>query len=267
MPELAEVEYFRRTWAQAEGGRIIDVHALLEKRIFREIKDSRFPEILIGARFNQSERKGKQLCFRFGGNYWLGLHMGMTGRALYLKDSKAEQKYAYLTLFLERGERLIFQDPRLFGKVLFSEGKVAPLWWSEIADELTSDKFTPERLNAFLMRRSRSPIKTVLLMQEGFPGIGNWMADEILWRSRIAPTVLAGSIGKKERSILFASIQAVCSDALRVIADGWKTPPDSWLFNHRWSDGGICPKTKKPLVREKINGRTACWSPHWQINQ
>lgn len=265
MPELAEVEYFRRIWARAEGARVVDAVAQMEKRIFRAIEDARFPQVLVGKRFKGSERKGKQLCFRFGRDYWLGLHMGMTGRTLYCQDPQAEYKYAYLTLYLEKGERLIFQDPRLFGKVLFSSGRDHPSWWSEMPDELTSDQFTLEQMNAFLMRRSRSPIKTVLLMQEGFPGIGNWMADEILWRSRIAPSVLAGSIAEPQRSALYASIRAVCFDALRVIADGWQKPPDDWLFNHRWSDGGICPKTQQALVREKINGRTACWSPHWQI--
>lgn len=265
MPELAEVEYFRRIWARAEGALIVDVAAQMNKRIFRAIDDASFPEVLVGARFKSSERKGKQLCFRFGSNYWLGLHMGMTGRTHYCCDPQSEYKYAYLTLFLEKGERLIFEDPRLFGKVLFSIGRFDPPWWSGIPDELTSDQYTLDRMNAFLQRRSRSPIKTVLLMQEGFPGIGNWMADEILWRSRIAPIVLAGSIAEAERRALYASIRAVCSDALRVIADGWKTPPDDWLFNHRWTDGELCPKTQQALVREKINGRTTCWSPHWQV--
>lgn len=267
MPELAEVEYFRRIWAQAEGSRVIDVSVQIEKRIFREIEDARFPKVLIDSRLNGSERKGKQLCFRFGRDYWLGLHLGMTGRTLYCCDPKAQHKYAYLTLYLERNERLIFQDPRLFGKVLFSSGRTRPSWWSVIPEELTSEHFTLDRMSAFLSRRARSPIKTVLLMQEAFPGIGNWMADEILWRSRIAPTVLAGSIAEPERTALYTSIRSVCLDALRVIADGWNRPPDDWLFNHRWTDGGVCPKTQQPLVREKINGRTACWSPHWQIHQ
>jgi formamidopyrimidine-DNA glycosylase len=37
--------------------------------------------------------------------------------------------------------------------------------------------------------------------------------------------------------------------------------PKSWLFWHRWEDGGKCPRTKSPLVREEVGGRTTCWSP------
>ena len=37
--------------------------------------------------------------------------------------------------------------------------------------------------------------------------------------------------------------------------------PKTWLFLHRWEDGGRCPKTKKLLHREEVGGRTTCWSP------
>ena len=38
-------------------------------------------------------------------------------------------------------------------------------------------------------------------------------------------------------------------------------PPKTWLFRHRWKDGGLCPHTGVPLLREEIGGRTTCWSP------
>jgi formamidopyrimidine-DNA glycosylase len=59
-------------------------------------------------------------------------------------------------------------------------------------------------------------------------------------------------------------LQEVCRDAMRVIAPDWSRPPEDWLFNHRWRDGGICPRTGRPLQREPIGGRTTCWSPAWQ---
>ena len=264
MPELAEVEFFRRVWEPAEGLKVIGATANLEKRIFRKVKSKSFPKCLVGTHLRNSFRKGKQLCFVFDESHWLGLHMGMTGKLRYSNDPAEEFKYNYLTIFLENDHRLIFQDPRLFGKVLFEHSKEVPTWWAEMPLELTDASYKFTQMNSFLEKRSRSPIKSVLLMQEGFPGIGNWMADEILWRSRIAPFVKVSNIALSRRKDLYHATKEVCMDALEVIADGWKRPPDTWLFNHRWSDGGNCPKTKKPLIREKINGRTACWSPAWQ---
>ena len=101
-------------------------------------------------------------------------------------------------------------------------------------------------------------------MQQAFPGVGNWMADEILWRSRIHPKILAGNLNTYKRKMLYRRTQEVSRDALKVIGSDWNTPPDNWLFNHRWKDGGSCPQTGAPLKREKIGGRTTCWSPKWQ---
>ncbi len=265
MPELAEVEYFKRVWSPAENTKVTEVMARLDKRIFREIKGAQSLNCLNGSTFSQSFRKGKQLCFLFDQDKWLGLHMGMTGKLKISEEPDEAFKYGYLILFLEDGRRLIFEDPRLFGKVLFSQGSRAPDWWAKLPDEILSDSFTFQSMNTFLERRPRSLIKPLLLEQSVFPGIGNWMADEILWRSQIAPFVRVAEIDPDKREELYSVIREVCVDSLEVIADGWKKPPNSWLFNHRWKDNGICPKTKQVLKREKIGGRTACWSPDWQV--
>ena len=106
-------------------------------------------------------------------------------------------------------------------------------------------------------------------MQERFPGIGNWMADEILWRAAIHPRRLAGSLSVAETRGLYRECRKVCRRALETIAGkGRRAPPSlnahiprTWLFWHRWEDGGRCPRSKKLLVREEIGGRTTCWSP------
>jgi len=111
------------------------------------------------------------------------------------------------------------------------------------------------------------------LMQERFPGIGNWMADEILWRAAIHPAQPAGSLTPAEINTLYREIRTVCRNALNAIAGrGDLLPhdlnvgiPDTWLFNHRWRDGGRCPRTKQPLERADIGGRTTCWSPSRQV--
>ncbi len=110
-------------------------------------------------------------------------------------------------------------------------------------------------------------------MQDRFPGIGNWMADEILWRAQIHPAQPAGSLTPSETKTLYREIRTVCRNAMtRIAGQGDLIPhdlnvgiPDSWLFNHRWRDGGTCPRTKVPLERADIGGRTSCWSPARQI--
>jgi len=169
-------------------------------------------------------------------------------------------------LVLDQTERcLVFADFRMFGRVQFTTGTAAPDWWTDIAPAILSPAFTVKAVAAFLQRRARTAIKPVLLMQECFPGIGNWMADEILWRAGIHPKRRAGDLSPEEIKGLHREIRWVVDRALKLLgsAEGPELPdpPTTWLFRHRWEDGGKCPKTGAPLVREQVGGRTTCWSP------
>jgi formamidopyrimidine-DNA glycosylase len=269
MPELAEAEFYRKRWdLAAKGQTIVGVHTHDGKKLLRGIPLARFKRALTGARFLSSTAAAKQMLFRFSGDIWLGIHLGMSGELSVGPADYVTRKHDHLALRTRR-QTLVFSDPRMFGRIQFHHGKEAPAWWTKIAPAILSPAFTVEAVVSFLQRRARTPIKAVLLMQERFPGIGNWMADEILWRAAIHPRRLAGSLSPTEVRQLWRECRAVCRLALRTIAGvGGKLPPDlnvhipdSWLFNHRWEDGGRCPKTKRPLMREEIGGRTTCWSP------
>ena len=277
MPELAEAEFFRKRWHRAaRGAKIAIVLTHDRAKIFRGTNPAVIRRALTGTRFLDSEASAKQMLFRFSGGAWLGVHLGMSGELRAEPPDYSPQKHDHLVLTTVRpglspveGHTLVFADPRMFGRVQFHRGARPPAWWTKIAPAILSDAFTADAVAAFLRRRARAPIKAVLLMQERFPGVGNWMADEILWRAAIHPKRLAGSLSAAEVRTLWRECRDVCRLALDTIAGrGRNPPPDlnvniprSWLFWHRWEDGGRCPKTKKPLVREEVGGRTTCWSP------
>lgn len=264
MPELAEVEYYRKQWSPGVGQVVAEVRLDAQKRIFREVDTAALVAGLKGQSLQRSERHGKKMLFVFGQQHWLGVHLGMTGKTSTRDATYPPAKHDHLVLEMQSGPKLVFNDPRLFGRIHYARSKAPPSWWSELPPELLSDAFTEAWMSASLQRRNKAPLKSVLLMQEVFPGIGNWMADEILWRARIHPATRAGELKSKQRSELYRRVREVCRDALEIIGTDWGTPPDDWLFNHRWKDGGTCPKTSCDLVREKIGGRTTCWSPDWQ---
>jgi len=265
MPELAEVDYFRRQWNPGLGHRIDEVRIHSKARIFRGTDTALLVRVLTGATLERSEARGKQMLFvakkrDVKAQAWLGLHLGMTGKLrAELPDYRAA-KHDHLVL-RQAKHALVFEDARLFGRVHFAEGKDAPKWWTKLPPELLSSSFTVKDLDFFLKRRARAPIKAVLLMQERFPGIGNWMADEILWRAAIHPRQPAGSLDVGLIATLYREIRTVCREALRIIGKDFSDPPDSWLFNHRWQKGGSCPRTGGKLQHATIGGRTTCWSP------
>ncbi|HEX3729544.1 MAG TPA: DNA-formamidopyrimidine glycosylase family protein [Opitutaceae bacterium] len=268
MPELAEVEFFRRRWQQAPQGPVVRVHAHERARVLRGIPPAALRRELSGRPLRSSAAAAKQMLFRFGPRAWLGIHLGMSGELRVEPADYAPARHDHLVLFTAR-RALVYTDPRMFGKVLLHHGPAAPAWWTRIAPAVLSAAFTPAAVAAFLRRRGRAPLKAVLLMQERFPGVGNWMADEILWRAAIHPARPAGALRPAEVRALWRECRQVCRQALRVIAGrGGKLPPDlnvpipdTWLFPHRWEDGGRCPRTGVPLRREVIGGRMTCWSP------
>jgi formamidopyrimidine-DNA glycosylase len=276
MPEFAEVAFFCRRWAVGRGERITAVLVHERAKVFRRSDAAALKRKLTGAKMLGAETAAKQMLFRFGGNAlsraesrgWLGIHLGMSGELRVEPAGYGPQKHDHL-VFAQKKRSLVFTDPRMFGEVLFSAGPKPPVWWTKIAPPILSADFSVEAAAAFLRRRGRAPIKAVLLMQERFPGVGNWMADEILWRAAIHPKRLAGSLLPAEVRTLHRECRTVCRLALdRIAGVGGKLPPDlnvnipqSWLFWHRWEDGGRCPRTGAKLVRETVGGRTTCWSP------
>jgi formamidopyrimidine-DNA glycosylase len=260
MPELAEVEYYRKRWNPGLGRPVRTVLVHERAKIFRGMDADALRSALTGATLRSSQAAAKQMLFRFGIDLWLGVHLGMTGELRAEPAGYAPQKHDHLVLATDR-HTLVFTDPRMFGKIEFTSGKTPPAWWTRLAPPILSDAFTVETVAAFLRRRARAPIKAVLLMQERFPGVGNWMADEVLWRAAIHPKKPAGRLTPAEVRTLHRELRWVCRRALATIGETFADPPKSWLFPHRWENGGRCPRTKKLLLRAEIGGRTTCWSP------
>ncbi|NBV78950.1 MAG: Fpg/Nei family DNA glycosylase [Verrucomicrobia bacterium] len=261
MPELAEVDYFRRRWDPGLGRKVARVHLNAKARVGRGLGLADLTQALVGAKLLESFAAAKQMAFRFTGGVWIGVHLGMSGRLECGDATREPTKHDHFVLTMAGGKQLVFVDPRQFGRILFWQGEGVPPWWEKIPPAILSDAFTVGVVGAFLRRRARTSIKAVLLMQERFPGIGNWMADEVLWRAGFHPEAKAGAFGPLSVRKLHRTLRAVCADAMRVIGKDWGDPPASWLFNHRWTDGGRCPRTKQPLQRAEVGGRTTCWSP------
>src|SRR4051812_27897383 len=263
MPELAEVEYFRKRWDPGLGRKILRVLLHPEKRIFRGTDIGLMEKLLPGSTLLNSEASGKQMVFRFTKNLWIGLHLGMTGDMRIEKPDFQPAKHDHLVL-LQKERALVFEDCRQFGRVRFAQSKAPPDWWASIPAALTSSGFTAKTMELFLQRHRKLPIKAGLLLQTGFPGVGNWMADEILWRARLDPHTRAGEvIGDKSRA-LWKQVRFVCQAAIHHIGTDWSDLPKGWLFHERWKKTGSCPKHRTPLKRETIGGRTTAWCARCQ---
>ena len=262
MPELAEVAYYAKQWNVGLQQVVKKVAIHPKARVFRDLEQPNCLVSLIeGSRYEEWRTHGKRMFFRFG-KVWLSGHLGMTGKHWVAPRDHVPEKHDHL-VFQQAKQQLVFTDPRMFGRWQKYDVAEFDAFWEALSPEVSGARFTLSRLAEFLKRRGRSPLKAVLLMQETFPGVGNWMADEILWRCQLDPRRCAGALSEAETKLLWTKLRLVCRQAMRVIATDWNTPPDTWLFNHRWKDGGTCP-CGAPLVRETVGGRTSCWCPTCQ---
>lgn len=267
MPELAEVEFYRRQWDPGMGERVAWVRTHPAARIYRDVPAAAVERGLAGRRFLGGRAHGKQMLFEFSGGAWLGLHLGMSGELDVAPPDHEPGRHEHLVLALGPLS-LVFRDPRMFGRLGLDlvEADGPPRWWRELPPQPLDPGFTTAHLGRFAKRFPKTPLKTLLLDQRGFPGIGNWMADEICWQLRLHPATPAGALDDGHFAALRRTARRVCREALRVIGTDWGDMPDSWLMNHRWRDGGTCPRRdcRSGLLREDLRGRTTCWCPRCQ---
>jgi formamidopyrimidine-DNA glycosylase len=263
MPELAEVAYACSLWNGGLGKKVKAVHIHPTSRVFRDEDRDQFSTKLTGKILKRSETHGKQMLFTFSGDYWLGLHLGMTGWLHIQEVDYSPLKHDALVLFQAK-QALVFRDPRQFGRLRMHHGKHPPQWWSECPRSMLSEAFTFEILETALNRHAKRPLKALLLDQRYFPGMGNWMADEVLWRANLHPNCRSPMMDAKEQKKLFQQILFVVQGAMKSVGTKGGDPPSKWLFHQRWKDGGTCPKSGVALIREEIGGRTSCWSPALQ---
>lgn len=106
---------------------------------------------------------------------------------------------------------------------------------SEPISKLGDDAFTslPE-LEAFsaLMLAQARPVKAALLDQSVLSGIGNWIADEVLYQARIFPGDRGQDLQESQLRCLHSAIRSVLEKAVSVDADAEQLPRD-WLFHYR----------------------------------
>ncbi len=258
MPELAEVEYYRRQWDAGLRGKIVRVALHAGKRVFRDEDTKHFAKALTGAQLLDSEARAKQMLFRFSRGLWLGIHLGMTGALRIERPGFRPDKHDHLVLFQSK-RTLVLRDPRQFGRVRFHEGKEPPPWWTKLPPAVTSPEFTIELVREFFRRRARLAVKAALLQQERFPGVGNWMADEILWRARLDPRKLCGRLRPASVEAVWRETREVSATALATVGVDFSDPPEDWFYHARWTAAGHCPRCAGSLRTATVGGRTTRW--------
>ncbi|NEV93980.1 DNA-formamidopyrimidine glycosylase [Psychroflexus sp. YR1-1] len=258
MPELPEVENYKV---------YIDSTALHQRIIALDCRDSRllkqsrsdFEAHLIHQEFKATQRIGKYLFVETTGDKILVIHFGMTGRPNYYKSEEDRPKYGHIQLTFENGFHFAFENKRKFG------------WWDLTgsiaefkAEHKLSDDARALKLEDFKtsLQGRKTDIKKILMDQSVAAGLGNWMADEILYQAKMHPTKKVEDLTSEAIERVFDAMKTVIEVAIENDAH-YGDFPEHFLMHFR-KEGATCFHTGAEIEKIKVGGRTTYFSPQWQ---
>src|SRR6185437_9491911 len=267
MPELPEVEIARRLIAdQALHRRIADVDDS-DSYVARPHSPGELRSALTGRSLTAAHRRGKTIWLDTSGigdaavpgGPELGIHLGMSGRIVVTRPDgtvteggdpyryrarPARAEWSRFTLTFADGGSLVLLDPRRLGRVRLNPdiGALGP----------DAAQVTPAEFRA-LITKGTVAVKARLLDQSKIAGVGNLLADEILWQARVSPLAPVDSLSAAQVNSLYRALKSVVESA---IASGGAHTGDMIASRH---PGGTCPRDGAPMAHGTVGGRSTWW--------
>src|SRR5258707_5816496 len=204
MPELPEVEFVARQLRDDLVGRRIRRAKVFWPRAIQGLAVPEFEAGLAGRVVTAIGRRGKYLLIYLDDGAVLLVHRRMSGN-LRLAAPDEDEPYVRVAVMLDDDRRLLYTDPRKFGRLALARAEELPALFAALGPEPLDASFTVEALAARLVGR-RGPIKAALLDQSVVAGLGNIYADEALFRAGIHPLRPAGALDSTEVAALHAGI-------------------------------------------------------------
>ncbi|CAI9113955.1 OLC1v1037517C1 [Oldenlandia corymbosa var. corymbosa] len=311
MPELPEVEAARAAIAEhCLGKKIIKSIIADDTKVIDGVSPKDFEATLTGKTIVAAHRKGKNMWLELDSPPFPTFQYGMAG-AVYIKgvavtkykrsavkdDDEWPSKYSKVFVELNDGLEFSFTDKRRFAKVRLLDNPVAVPPISELGPDAFLEPMSVDEFFKSLSKKNIG-IKALLLDQGFISGIGNWIADEVLYRvssfisgvaasglrigairfefcsdfttvdhlnlhgARIHPLQSASSMSKETCERLLNCIHEVIGKAVEVGADSSQFPTN-WIFHSREKKGKAFVDGKK-IEFITAGGRTTAYVPELQ---
>ncbi len=271
MPELPDVEGFRRVLAEHAVGSRIDGVGVADSSVLIDTPTTKFQNVLQDNQFAQPWRYGKWLVAPLqestqqesaeqaadGATPAILFHFGMTGELVWVPGGQPEHRHDRVT-FRIGDDELRYRDMRkLKGLRLTDTDDV-----SARLDELGPDavRITKKEFSDRLSGLSRQ-LKSALTDQELIAGLGNLLADEICWQACLNPRRKVNALGDTQLRELHQVMRSVLKTANRA---GCVPAKSSWLTSRRSQRAGNCPRCGTQLCHGRVSSRSTVWCPRCQ---
>jgi len=295
MPELPEVETVRRGLAPVMEGATIE-RLELRRADLRFPFPDRFEASLTGQRIVSMGRRAKYLLMDVDNGLVVIMHLGMSGSFRveqegahvpgdFHHERSRIEAHDHVIFHLKdaqgRKAQVVYNDPRRFGFMLSTQRakldqhpSFVGMGVEPVGNALSAEHLAP------LFAKRRTPIKAALLDQKMIAGLGNIYVCEALWRSRISPRRLAGTLVTKAGQAsarlerLVENIRAVIEEAIEAggssLRDHAATDGSLGYFQHRFAaydrEGEPCSHDgcKGTIGRIVQSGRSTFYCPRCQ---
>jgi formamidopyrimidine-DNA glycosylase len=266
VPELPEVETARSLIAAKALHRPVVGVDDADTFVCRPHSGGQLRDALVGRTLTSAHRRGKTMWCQTSGagrsaapGPDLGIHLGMGGRIMvtsgdgqateggdpHRRDAQPRKaEWNRFALEFADGGSLVLFDKRRLGRVRLNPDIDA---LGPDAEQVTQAEFRS------LITRGTIAVKARLLDQSKIAGVGNLLADEVLWQARVPPTARAGSLRRKDADRLYRALKSALESA---IAKGGVHTGEVISARH---PGGTCPRCGAEMTHGMVGGRSSWW--------
>ena len=280
MPELPEVEVVKRSLDNKVQNLIIKKGKINDDKLRYRI-DKNETRKIVGLKFIKIKRRSKFLLFFLSKNTVMLVHLGMTGKLIFVNkknikhktsfyyniNEEKDQKHDRVVFFLNKNQKLIYNDVRKFGFIKFFNNKNFndSLHLNNLGPEPLGKKFSYPYFRKYTSGKNRV-IKDIMMDQKFVSGIGNIYANEILFLSKIKPTrkvktlkyLEIKKIIKFTKSVLYNSIKLGGSSIKDFSSSNGKKGSFQQHFNVYGKKNETCSNRncKNKISRSTISNRS-----------
>jgi len=271
VPELPEVETARRLIAdQALNRRIVGVDDA-DTFVCRPHSPGQLRDALVGRTLTVVHRRGKTMWCETSGigrsttpGPDLGIHLGMGGRIVVTapdgetaeggevaeggpgrRDAQPRKpEWNRFSLEFADGGSLVLFDKRRLGRVRLNPDIAA------LGPD--AETVTPAEFRA-LITKGTVAVKARLLDQSKIAGVGNLLADEVLWQAKVPPAARVDTLRPQDVDRLSLALKSALKSAM---ANGGAHTGEVISARH---PGGRCPRCGAEMQHGTVGGRSTWW--------
>jgi len=254
MPELPEVEIFRRYFNRNALHQKIKNARVESRRIIKEISPRSLTKKLKGEEFKSTGRHGKYLFANINKDAHLVFHFGMTGSLKYFKNKDDSPRYVRFLINFANGNQLAYNDPRKFGSIHFVKNADEFIKRKNLGVDPFNKNFKYSDFKK-LLKKKKGTIKSIFMDQKILAGIGNIYSDEIFFQCSVYPGKGMTEISEQKLKEMFNTMKRVLKKAVAYKVDP-ENFPDNYLLFYR-KNNSDCPKCGGKIKRKTIAGRSS----------